>query len=133
MDTQALSLLFALMTHTFNLPTGLQPAVCWVESGYNINAVHHDDGGGNSTGVCQIKLSTARAMGFKGTESELQVPKTNVYYSAKYLNWQLHRYRGNYSKAIAAYNAGTWRVNDKGQIKNRHYVIKVFAAWSKGL
>lgn len=132
MVTQTLPFLFALMIQTFHLPVGLQSSICWVESNHNPKALHKDDGGGNSVGVCQIKLSTARSLGFKGNETQLQDPKVNIYYSARYLRRQLDRYRGDSHKAVAAYNAGAWRLNMQGQIKNRHYVDKVFQAWSRG-
>jgi soluble lytic murein transglycosylase-like protein len=127
MDAFILALTVA--AHTFSLPVGLQSAICYVESKHNLKAFHAHDGNGNSVGACQIKLNTARQMGFKGTEKELFLPKNNVHYSAKYLKSKLDLYHRDIRKAVAAYNAGTWRKNELGKTKNDRYVRAVFKAW----
>jgi soluble lytic murein transglycosylase-like protein len=124
-----LILLFSATTSTFQLPPGLLSALCWVESNHNPKAIHKDDGSGNSVGICEIKLETAKLLGFKGTEQGLMDPKVNIYYAGKYLAKQIDRYNGDAIKGIAAYNAGTYRVNAKGLIMNRRYVAKVTKAW----
>lgn len=124
-----LALLFLATSQNFNLPPGLLSAICWVESHHNSAAINAHDGGSASHGICQIKLETAALLGFKGTEEELTRPKTNIHYAGKYIKWQLDRYQGNIPKAVAAYNAGTYRENSQGQIMNRKYVGKVFDAW----
>lgn len=129
MDTTTLSLLFTLSSSMFHLPDGMLSALCHVESQHNVIAVHHDDGKSASLGVCQVKLSTARFLGFPGSQHDLMDPYMNIHYAAKYLRRQLDRYGGNYSKGIAAYNAGSCRFNSKGLIKNRKYVEKVLQAW----
>ncbi len=131
MVTQSLLLLFAAASQTYHLPVGYQSALCFVESSHNPSAVHKDDGHGNSVGECQIKLSTARELGFKGTENELKVPKTNIHYAARYLSRQLIRYHNDIRKATAAYNAGSFRLNKQGKVMNQHYVDKVFKAWAE--
>lgn len=123
-------MIFLSVTGTFSLPPGILSAVCWVESSHRINVVHKDDGKGSSLGTCQIKLPTARMLGFKGTEKELMIPKTNVYYGGRYLVRQLNRYEGDIVKAVAAYNSGTYRQTSNGQAKNQVYVSRVFKAWS---
>lgn len=125
-------MLFVTATQTHSLPVGLLSALCYVESTHNVSAIHHDDGGGNSVGVCQVKLETAKMLGFKGTERQLMDPKVNVEYAAKYLKKQLNRYGQNSPKAVAAYNAGTYHPGKKDFAKNQHYVNKVFAAWGQG-
>ncbi len=130
---EALILAFTVATTTFSLPNGLLPALCFVESSHRTKVVHVDDGKENSLGVCQVQLSTARTLGFRGTATQLMDPKMNVKYAAKYLAKQLKRYSGNVPKAIAAYNSGTYRLNKKGLPINHKYVIKVLEEWSKGL
>jgi soluble lytic murein transglycosylase-like protein len=98
--------LFSANTKEFNLPVGVLAATCFIESSYNVKAIHHDDGGENSVGVCQVKLSTAKWLGFKGTEKQLMKPEINVYYAAKYLKHQLKRYKGDVARALTAYNRG---------------------------
>lgn len=124
-----LVLMFATVSQTFSLPQGLIESLCFVESSHDINALHHNDGGSNSVGICQIKVSTARSIGFRGTEKELAKPAHNIFYSAKYLSQQLDRYDGDIVKGVAAYNAGTHRVNAKGQTRNIKYINKVLREW----
>lgn len=131
MTSAALLLIFASVTKTLGLPKDLLSSLCYVESKHDINAINPDDGNSSSLGICQIKLSTARNLGFKGTETQLKNPRVNIFYAGKYLSNQLHRYRGDFSQAISAYNAGTCRRNNRGEIKNRKYVAKVLAQWDK--
>lgn len=120
-------------TAASGLPPGLLSAVCWVESHHEPKAVHQDDGGSPSSGLCQLKTSTAVSLGFKGTPKQLLTrPDLNAKYAAMYLRRQLDRYHGHIPSAIAAYNAGKARLNAKGQIMNRKYVNKVMQAWEEG-
>jgi len=132
MNTVALLVLFASVTKTFGLPDGLLSSICYTESHYDTKAINTDDGRGNSVGVCQVKLSTSRTLGFKGSERQLQDPSVNIYYSGKYLRRQLNRYGGDSNKAIAAYNSGTLKLNENGDIRNQNYVDKVVTAWKEG-
>lgn len=91
------------------LTTGLDPkllyAVCLAESSGNIKAYVHQDGTSPSIGLCQVKLGTAKGLGFTGTAEQLMQPGTNAHYAAKYLVKKLNRYK-NIPMAISAYNAG---------------------------
>lgn len=129
MDTTILILAFSVATQQFDIPQGLLEGLCFHESGHNPAAVHLDDGGENSIGLCQLHLSTAKWLGYKGKEKGLLDPAINTYYAAKFLRYQLNRYGNITIKAIAAYNAGSYRLNEKGQLKNRLYVQKVVNAW----
>jgi len=100
-----LLLLFVSATSTFNLPQGLLSALCFVESSHRVEAMHKDDGGSNSIGVCQIKYTTAKELGFKGTSKDLRKPEVNIYYAAKYLAKQIKKYH-SVDKGIVAYNLG---------------------------
>lgn len=104
-------------------------SLCFVESSYDVEATNVDDGGGDSIGVCQVKVSTARTLGFQGTAKQLKDPLTNSYYAGMYLHHQLRRYSGDVHKGIASYNSGTWRINAEGNTKNQVYVNKVMKAW----
>lgn len=103
--TAELLMLFTLHSNTYHLPTKLLESVCYIESKYDVKAVHHDDGGEDSLGVCQIKLSTAKWLGFKGNRRQLMSPSVNIEYAARYLRRQLDRYK-NVTKAIISYNRG---------------------------
>ncbi len=131
MEPTTLLIAFMSATQAFDLPPGLRESICWVESRHKVTAVHFNDGGSDSLGVCQIKLPTASLLGFKGTKAELQVSTTNIYYAGKYLRKNLDRYDGDIRKAVAAYNAGKCRLNENGLIMNRKYVHKVFNAWTE--
>lgn len=120
-----LGLYFLLTTQQYNLPPDLLSAICYTESTYNTRAIHLDDGpGGPSLGVCQIKHSTAKWLGFKGTPTQLMNPKTNILYAGKYLKYQLLKYK-NPVKAVIAYNYGHAPKN----LTYTQYQIKVFTIW----
>lgn len=108
----------------FGLPSNLLTSICSVESSLNPAAIHRDDGGTDSIGLCQIKMRTAVWMGFRGTEAGLLNPYINSYYAAKYLKYQLLRYNGNAVSAIIAYNRG----NSNG-LQSTEYSDKVIAKW----
>jgi soluble lytic murein transglycosylase-like protein len=101
---------------------GVEPslisAVCWVESTHREEAYVAKDGDSPSYGLCQIKLATARDMGFTGKPSELMNGAVNAYYAAKYLRWQYDRY-GSWEKAVSAYNCGRACNNTSYQVKVR--------------
>lgn len=124
-----LLLTFATISQTFSLPPGLLESVCYVESKHDIFAFNSNDGGSNSVGICQVKLSTARSLGYTGNERKLRDPAVNIFYAGKYLSFQLNRYHGKVHKAVAAYNAGRYCRNEKGGIKNYKYVDKVISHW----
>ncbi len=126
-----LALLFASTSLALSLPPGLLSAVCYVESKHRVGAIHHDDGNGDSLGVCQIKLNTARLLGFKGTQDELMDPKTNIKYAGLYLQRQLNRYEANSPKAVSAYNAGKFKQGKDRFAINQAYVDRVFGAWAE--
>lgn len=116
--------LFILVSMQMNLPPDLLSSLCYVESKHDIAAVHVDDGATNSLGICQIKLETARELGFKGSEKQLMDPKTNIYYAGAYLAYQMNRYQGDMTKAVISYNLGHAK-----HLTNTSYQVKVFKQW----
>lgn len=115
--------LFALYTQLYALPPGLLSSLCYVESRH-MDVVNYNDGKGHSYGICQIKLSTARDMGFKGNDSELRRPENNIHYAARYLQYQYKRC-GSYSAAVTGYNSGSCH----GKLITSYW-RKVFTQWS---
>jgi len=118
-----------------NIDSDLLKAVCWVESSHNANAFNANDPHGGAVGLCQILLPTANwMMGHAMSKEELFEVNTNAYIAAKYIAYQLKRYNGNVSNAIAAYNAGTAirrkYGSRKGRLINEGYVAKVLKAWN---
>lgn len=121
-----LASLFILATTSFNLPTGLLSSICFIESGHDINAIHHDDGTTDSLGVCQVQLPTARTVGFKGTAKELMKPEVNTIVAAAYLKHQIDRYNGDIKRAVISYNIGSAK-----DLTSTKYQIKVYRHWEK--
>ena len=118
-----MTLLFLHASQTFNLPPKLLDSVCFIETKHDVFAVHQDDGGSKSLGVCQVKYKTARWLGFQGTEGELMEPGLNIYYAAKYLSYQQRRYK-NIQRAVVAYNRGNAK-----NLQTTAYSVKVINQW----
>jgi hypothetical protein len=126
MYMNTLTLIFIAVSIQHKLPPGLLSSLCWVESKHVVTAIHHDDGDADSLGVCQVKLATAKDLGFKGTAKQLMNPSVNIQYSAKYLAKQLKRYKGNVAKAVISYNRGNAR-----NLTTSKYQRTVFNKWRK--
>lgn len=129
MSTLALAAIFVSVSHTLSLPQGLLSAVCYTESKHNIHAINRNDGNSDSMGACQLKLETARYLGYSGSKEKLMDKNTNIYWSGRYLQYQLLRYDDVIS-AISAYNVGKYRTKD-GKPVNLNYVRKVLNAWAE--
>ena len=99
------------------VPHRLLKSICMVESKLNPKAFNKYDGGSPSYGLCQVKLKTAKWVGYRGNARGLFNPYTNAGLAGKYLRYQLDRYNGDWIKAISAYNRGSARLT-----KNRKYV-----------
>lgn len=123
MDAVILTILFSHATVQARLPPNLLSALCYVESAHNIHAIHKDDGTSNSVGICQVKLKTAKWLGFKGTEKQLMDPATNIHYAALYLSRQIKRY-GSIEKGVIAYNIGNAK-----RLTHTNYSVKVLKQW----
>lgn len=83
----------------------LLTAICKVESGHQATEINIMDGGSPSIGLCQIKLGTARVVGFRGQWTDLLNPYVNARYAAKYLAKQTRRCN-SVDLGIRAYNSG---------------------------
>jgi len=118
-----LAALFITTSIQFNLPNGLLSSLCFVETRHIASVVHIDDGSSHSYGVCQVKLETAKYLGFKGTVEQLMNPKINIYYAGKYLQKQILRYN-DINKGIVAYNRG-----NSNKLTRSIYSDKVNKQW----
>ena len=65
----------------YGVPAALAHAIVTVESNYYPKAL----GKAGEIGLMQIKPSTARGMGFRGSSHDLYHPETNIKYGMKYL------------------------------------------------
>ena len=84
-----------------NLPEDLVRRVIKRESGGNPRVVS-----AGNYGLMQIKLATARALGYNGTAAGLLDADTNMTYAVKYLAGAYHVANGNSSQAVHYYAAG---------------------------
>ena len=63
-------------------------------------------GRGGTIGLMQIKLATARGLGYTGGAEGLRDPNTNLTYGVKYLAGAYHAANGDHNRAIHYYAAG---------------------------
>ncbi len=83
------------------VPVSLVERVIKRESGGNPRAVSR-----GNYGLMQIRLGTARAMGFSGSAAELLDPQVNMTYAVRYLAGAYRAAGGNESRAVALYASG---------------------------
>jgi soluble lytic murein transglycosylase-like protein len=83
------------------VPVSLVERVIKRESGGNPRAVSR-----GNYGLMQIRLGTARAMGFSGSAAELLDPQVNMIYAVRYLAGAYRAAGGNESRAVALYASG---------------------------
>ena len=84
-----------------NLPENLIRRVIKRESGGNARAVSK-----GNFGLMQIRLGTARGMGYRGSAAGLLDADTNMTYAVKYLAGAYHAADGNANRAVHYYAAG---------------------------
>ncbi|WP_237180235.1 lytic transglycosylase domain-containing protein [Rhodoplanes sp. Z2-YC6860] len=83
------------------IPVSLVHRVIMRESRYNPRAVSK-----GNYGMMQIRLGTARAMGYSGSAAGLLDPETNMTYAVKYLAGAYKAAGGSESGAVANYARG---------------------------
>ena len=83
------------------VPSSLVHRVIMRESGYNPRAVNS-----GNYGLMQIRLGTARAMGYSGSAAGLLDPETNMTYAVRYLAGAYRAAGGNEGRAVALYARG---------------------------
>ena len=89
-----------------NVPEALVHRVIMRESRYQPQLV----GRGGTVGLMQIKLATARSMGYTGDAAGLRDPNTNLTYAVKYLAGAYRAANGDHARAIHYYAAGYYDV-----------------------
>lgn len=103
------------------VPVNFAMAIASHESGMRCNAV----GSAGERGVMQIKPSTARGIGYKGSSRGLNDCYTGVYWGMKYLRMAIDKARGDLRYAAYLYNAGI-NAKTRNPAKKR-YVLAVFS------
>jgi soluble lytic murein transglycosylase-like protein len=96
-----LDALIASQAAANGVPEELVRRVIKRESGGNPRVVS-----AGNYGLMQIKLGTARAMGYQGDAAGLLDPNTNMTYAVKYLAGAYHAAGGNSDGAVHYYAAG---------------------------
>jgi len=86
---------------TNGVPVELVHRVIVRESRYNPRAVSK-----GNYGMMQIKLATARGLGYTGTAQGLLDPDTNLTYAVKYLAGAYRAANGNQNRAVSYYAGG---------------------------
>jgi soluble lytic murein transglycosylase-like protein len=89
-----------------NVPEALVHRVIIRESRYQPQLV----GRGGTIGLMQIKLATARSLGYTGDAAGLRDPNTNLTYAVKYLAGAYRAANGDHARAIHYYAAGYYDV-----------------------
>jgi soluble lytic murein transglycosylase-like protein len=84
-----------------SVPEALVRRVIKRESGGNPRVVSK-----GNYGLMQIKLGTARALGYRGTAAGLLDPNTNMTYAVKYLAGAYQAADGNANRAVRYYASG---------------------------
>ncbi len=84
-----------------NVPEDLIRRIIRRESRGNARAISK-----GNYGLMQIRLGTARAMGYQGTAAGLLDADTNMTYAVKYLAGAYHVADGNANRAVSYYAAG---------------------------
>jgi len=102
----------------------------YVESAFKPAVQRWEFGQQYSRGLMQLLDSTAEVLaGRKLSIQETLNPDMNIDLGVKYIRQNLDRYSGDYPKAIAAYNAGSAKINpNTGKFTNQTYVDKVLNA-----
>src|SRR3954454_18689565 len=84
------------------VPEALVHRVIVRESKYHPNLI----GRGGTIGLMQIKLATARGVGYTGTAEGLRDPNTNLTYAVKYLAGAYRAANGNHARAVRYFAGG---------------------------
>jgi len=84
------------------VPPELVHRVVMRESRYRASA----RGLGGASGLMQIKLATARSMGYSGSAAGLLDPETNLTYGVRYLAGAYRAAGGSHGRAVSYYASG---------------------------
>lgn len=89
-----------------NVPYDLVHRIIMRESKYDASLL----GRGGAIGLMQIKLATARGVGYSGTAEGLRDPNTNLTYGVKYLAGAYRAANGDHNRAVRYYAGGYYYV-----------------------
>jgi soluble lytic murein transglycosylase-like protein len=75
-------------------------------------------GRGGTIGLMQIKLATARGLGYTGTAQGLRDPDTNLKYGIKYLAGAYRAAKGDVTRAVHYFAAGYYQVAKQQRLEH---------------
>src|ERR1700682_2105143 len=98
------------------VPEALVHRVIVRESRYQPHLI----GRGGTIGLMQIKLATARSLGYTGTAEGLRDPDTNLTYAVKYLAGAYRAANGDLNRAVAYYAGGYYYAAERQRHERVH-------------
>jgi len=107
--------LVAVHAQANNVPEALVHRIIVRESRYQPALV----GRGGTFGLMQIKLATARSLGYGGDAQGLLNPDTNVAYGVKYLAGAYRAAGGDHARAMHYYAAGYYEAAKRHRHEHR--------------
>src|SRR6204780_3880454 len=84
-------------------------------------------GRGGAIGLMQIKLATARGLGYTGDAEGLRDPNTNLTYAVKYLAGAYRAAKGDYDRAVPYFPAGYYYVAKRQRLERGKHPEPVLA------
>jgi soluble lytic murein transglycosylase-like protein len=76
-------------------------------------------GRGGTIGLMQIKLATARSLGYTGTAEGLRDPDTNLNYGVKYLAGAYRAANSDHNRAMHYYASGYYQAAKRQRLERR--------------
>ena len=95
-----------------SVPEALVHRVIVRESSYQPKLV----GRGGTIGLMQIKLATARSLGYSGDAEGLRDPNTNLTYAVKYLAGAYRAANGDHNRAMHYYASGYYEAAKRQRV-----------------
>jgi soluble lytic murein transglycosylase-like protein len=102
------------------VPEALVHRVIMRESRYQPGLVGH----GGTIGLMQIKLATARGLGYTGDAAGLRDPDTNLTYAVKYLAGAYHAANGDHDRAVRYFAGGYYYVAKRQRQEQRQVMVQ---------
>jgi hypothetical protein len=116
--------LVALHAKANNVPEALVHRVIVRESKYRADLV----GRGGTIGLMQIKLATARGLGYTGSAEGLRDPETNLSYGIKYLAGAWRAANSDHARAMHYYASGYYYAAKRQRLERPGHPEPVLAS-----
>ena len=105
--------MIAKHAHANLVPEALVHRLIVRESRYNPGLI----GRGGTIGLMQIKLATARGVGYRGDAEGLRDPETNLAYGVKYLAGAYRAANGDHNRAVHYFAAGYYEAAKRQKLQ----------------